>query len=137
METNTKEIGLRITQARKAVGLKKVELANKIQVAASTIGRYEDGTILKVSIPVIYTIAMALSVNPMWIIGKSEYIKTEEMLATMNESNLSEAETAIIKKYKGLNEKGKEYINEQFDFALSQVKYKAKTEEAPPETSAI
>ncbi len=84
-EMNNKLIGLRITQARKAAGLKKVDLANKIQVAASTIGRYEDGTILKVSIPVIQAIAVACNVNPMWLVGKSEYMKTEEMLNAMSE----------------------------------------------------
>lgn len=72
MNVTNKEIGARITTARERAGLNKKELAEKIGVADSTIKRYEDGEIKKIKIPVIESIANALSVNPMWIIGKSD-----------------------------------------------------------------
>ena len=67
-----KEIGNRIRQAREENGLTKKEVAMKIKVADSTIKRYEDGEIDKIKIPVIESIANALNVNPMWILGKSD-----------------------------------------------------------------
>lgn len=66
-----KEIGLRIRQAREECGLNKKELASKVKVADSTIKRYEDGEIVKIKMPVIESIANALKVNPMWLIGKT------------------------------------------------------------------
>lgn len=67
-----KEIGNRIMQAREERGLNKTELADKIKVALSTITRYEEGEIARIKIPVIESIANALNVNPLWIIGEEE-----------------------------------------------------------------
>jgi len=66
------EIGNRIREARERAGLTKKEVANKINVADSTIGRYENGEIEKIKIPVIEAIANAIVANPMWIIGKED-----------------------------------------------------------------
>lgn len=66
------EIGKRIKEAREEKGLTKSELALRVKVADSTIKRYEDGEIEKIKIPIIESIANALQVNPMWIIGRSE-----------------------------------------------------------------
>lgn len=73
------DIGNRIVKARIRTGLSGKELAEKVGVAASTITRYEKGTIANIKLPVIEAIARALSVNPMWLLGKSEYQNTEEM----------------------------------------------------------
>ena len=43
---------------------------------------------------------------------------------------LSQQEQAIIKKYRELNEAGKEYIEAQLDFALGRGKYKRKASPA-------
>lgn len=66
------EVGKRIRLAREEAKLNKKELALRIQVAASTIQRYEDGTINKLKIPIIESIAKVLNVNPLWIIGNSD-----------------------------------------------------------------
>nr|DAF69092.1 MAG TPA: helix-turn-helix domain protein [Bacteriophage sp.] len=66
------EIGKRIKEAREERGFTKTELASRINVADSTIKRYEDGEIERIKIPIIESIAKALQVNPMWIIGRSE-----------------------------------------------------------------
>lgn len=73
------DIGNRIMKARIRTGLSGKELAEKVGVAASTITRYEKGTIANIKMPVIEAIARALSVNPMWLLGKSEYQSIEEM----------------------------------------------------------
>lgn len=66
------EIGLRISYRRNQLGLTMDDVAKKIGVARSTIQRYEKGTIEKIKLPVIESIASALSVNPNWIIGNTD-----------------------------------------------------------------
>jgi repressor LexA len=73
-------IGKRISIARTEKGITAKELADAISVAASTISRYEKGEIVKVKMPVIEAIARVLNVNPMWLVGKSEYKKVKDML---------------------------------------------------------
>lgn len=63
---------MRISFRRNQLGLTMDDVAKKIGVAKSTIQRYEKGTIEKIKLPVIESIASALSVNPDWIIGNTE-----------------------------------------------------------------
>ena len=72
MTMTNQEIGRRIMYEREDRKLTKTELANIVKVATSTITRYEEGAINKIKIPVIESIAKALNVNPLWIIGKEE-----------------------------------------------------------------
>ncbi len=66
------EIGLRIAQRRCQLGLTMDAVAQKIGVAKSTVQRYEKGQIAKIKLPVIESIASALTVNPNWIIGNTD-----------------------------------------------------------------
>lgn len=104
------EIGKRITSARENAGLNKKELASLIQVHPSTIGHYEDGSITKIKMPIISAIARVLHVNPMWILGKSEFIKEEDMLTEFglaSSSLLSSAEKDLVSDFRKLNPAGK------------------------------
>ena len=67
---DNKEIGNRIKNRRKELNLTLQDVADKVGVASSTIQRYENATISQYKIPVIESIAKALQVNPMWIIGE-------------------------------------------------------------------
>lgn len=67
-----KEIGTRIFNRRKELGLTLQDIADKVHVARSTIQRYEAGAISQMKMPVIASIAQALLVNPEWLLGKSE-----------------------------------------------------------------
>ena len=82
--SNNRMIGSRIIKARKSKSITAKELADKIHVAASTISRYEKGEINKIKMPVIDAIARALNVNPMWILGKSEYPDESDMIKSWN-----------------------------------------------------
>lgn len=84
---NNKEIGNRIIIAREERGVTKTELAEKVKVAISTITRYEEGEIKKIKMPVIESIAKALNVNPMWVIGKEE---TKEVKTYSNDYRLED-----------------------------------------------
>lgn len=66
---NNIEIGKRIKERREELGLTIQYIADKVKVHKSTIQRYETGNIKDIKIPVIESIAKALQVNPMWIIG--------------------------------------------------------------------
>lgn len=97
-DVDTKEIGKRITVARNALGLTKKQLADKIQVAASTIGRYEDGEIGRIKIPVIWAMAEALKVNPLWVLCRSPFIDSKDMMqdAKWHENNPTAVRIPIL-----------------------------------------
>lgn len=66
------EIGTRISSARSIKSMTLEEVASKVGVAKSTIMRYEKGTIEKIKLPVIESIAHALDVDPNWLIGNTD-----------------------------------------------------------------
>ncbi len=100
------EIGHRISAAREEQGLTRKDLAMRIQVSPSTITRYENGKIDKLKMPVIESIAKALGVNPMWLIGKSEHKDICEMIDEWNAPSCpmscTDHEKDLIRKYRCL-----------------------------------
>lgn len=126
-------IGKRIKQSREDIEITRKELAKRIQVSASTITRYEQGTIQKIKMPIINSIANALSVNPMWIIGRSEFIRTSEMKKEWSTSNISltRHEEEFIKKYRALSPAGKATVDAvievQYEVVFPKIKEKEET----------
>lgn len=109
---NEKEIGARIKEAREYRDMTLQDIADKIGIAKSTVQRYETGAIKKVKIPVLQSIASALSVNPSWIVGKSS-----QMINTCASTPLeiSKVETLHIQKYRTLDEYGKKNVDTVLD----------------------
>lgn len=66
------KIGERIAQRRNQLGLTMGDIANDIGVNKSTIQRYEKGTISKLKLPVIESIARRLNVTLDWLCCKSD-----------------------------------------------------------------
>ena len=66
------QIGARIESRRKELDMTLSEVAADVGVATSTIQRYEKGKFGKIKLPVIEAIANTLSVNPDWLIGKTD-----------------------------------------------------------------
>lgn len=62
------EIGQRIKEKREQLGIMQKDLAEKIGVAASTIQRYETGTIKQYKLPIIDSIGKILNVDPTYFI---------------------------------------------------------------------
>lgn len=89
-----REIGLRIAGARRDAGMTAKELARRVQVAASTITRYEKGEIDNIKMPVISEIARQLRVNPMWIIGRSSHKHTDDMIKDWDVASYAEPSPA-------------------------------------------
>lgn len=120
-----KEIGNRISLVREEQGLTRKELSEKIHVAASTITRYERGEIGNVKLPVLSAIANALSVNPLWLTGESEYRNVSDMKKSWNDSfTISDAEKEMIKKYRQLPPAGKAAVDAVLDSQYEFVKPK-------------
>lgn len=69
------EIGNRIKHARNLRNATLDNIAQKVGVTKSTIQRYETGKINTIKIPVVESIAAALNVNPLWILGKSDIME--------------------------------------------------------------
>ena len=65
------EIGKRIKYARDLRNATLDDIAKKVGVTKSTIQRYEAGKITTIKLPVVESIAIALNVNPAWVVGKS------------------------------------------------------------------
>ena len=70
MPLNT--LGERISYARHLRGLTLDNIAQAVGVHKSTIQRYEKDEYENPKLPVIESIARVLSVNPVWLIGKSD-----------------------------------------------------------------
>lgn len=75
-----KEIGERIERRRKDLGYTLDYVAGELGVAKSTIQRYEKGTIEKLKLPVVESIARVLRVNPSWLVGKSDHMMPDDAL---------------------------------------------------------
>ena len=69
---NSSVLGERISCARQIRGLTLEAVAQEVGVHKSTIQRYEKGEYANPKLPVIESIARALSVSPSWLIGKSD-----------------------------------------------------------------
>ena len=92
------DIGNRISSARDQRGLTLDDVASAIGVAKSTVQRYEKGTITKIKLPVIESIARVLQVDPNWIIGNTDdpsssispaiHPSNSEWILTYNEQQL-------------------------------------------------
>lgn len=90
------EIGNRIKYARDLRNATLDDIARKVGVTKSTVQRYENGKINTIKIPVVESIAVALNVNPSWIVGKSDMMELP-----------TQKVPKIIEYYELLNDTGK------------------------------
>lgn len=67
-----KDLGNRLSIARKQKGVTLKETAEAVDAAASTIQRYEKGQFSKVKMPVIEALADYFEVSPEWLIGLTD-----------------------------------------------------------------
>ena len=106
------EIGARIHTRRKALGLTLQDIADRVHVARSTIQRYEAGTINQMKMPVLDSIAHALSVNPEWLIGKTDEMVSSDQhlpeMASLSVCDLDAQEVSLITAFRSLNHLGQE-----------------------------
>lgn len=99
------EIGARISSTREMRGLTLDDVATIVGVAKSTIQRYEKGSISKIKLPVLESVANALSVNPNWLIGNTDD-PTPAIRVSAPALTLTADETQLVEDYRSLNPEG-------------------------------
>lgn len=111
MHTHTiyAEFGHRLTSLRKQKGLSQAELAKKLDMPQSTYANYETGK-RKITLELIMQFSQFYSVSPTFLVTGQEHFDSD-MTVSLSEINL-------IKKYRALNERGKEAV----DLILNQPK---------------
>lgn len=106
------EIGSRIHDTRVARGLTLGDISLRVGVAESTIQRYEKGSISKIKLPVIESIAAVLEVNPNWLIGNVDDPTPLHRLPLPSAPALSSDEEQLVTDYRSLNAEGREKVSE-------------------------
>lgn len=101
------DIGKRIKDRRKELGLNAEAVAEKIGVSPATIYRYESADILNMGIDKVELIAEALYTTPAYLMGWAD------------EQPLTDKEQQLVASFKSLNEIGKtkavEYVTDLAD----------------------
>ena len=122
----------------KTIRARRMALQMTQQELAARLGYKSTSTIAKIEAGVndipqgkIIAFANALATTPGTLLGLGDEhgaITEKNISPSLPEKNLSLSvqEEEIIEKYRELNEAGKEYIDEQLDFALGREKYKGK-----------
>ena len=82
------EIGRRIRDRRKELGMTLQDVARAANVAASTVQRYEAGKFDRIKLPVLEAIADALKVNPEWLSLKTDDLRKLEPLGPVDDVRL-------------------------------------------------
>lgn len=121
---NNKLIGERLREARKERQLKQTDVSNAINVAASTIARYEQGKIKRLKLPVVESISYYLGVNPEWVLGKSDD-KYNIIIPGVISPNKIDPDQFILYMYKHLDIEDKAEIRGEMKQMLKSDKYKS------------
>ena len=116
-------IGDRIKIKRTELGMTLLELANIVGVREATVQRYESGNIKNLKQETIAYLSDALKTTPAYLMGWQEDIAITNN-TTSGLHIFSMDETELVKKYRELNQEGKEYVCKQMNYALSQDEYK-------------
>lgn len=121
----------RLKEARLLKGMTQEQLAKAIGVAKSTITGYEKGN-SEPDVRKIQLMLRELNVD-------ANYLWQDEMneVASNNKLLLNISEYPLIVKYRRLNDSGKEYIDSQLDYALSQGRYNLEKKTVPASQSDV
>lgn len=107
-------IGRRIKEARERLGLTQEELGKKIGVTGSSITNYEK-EVSHPKEPIMYALLRELKVDPNYLFQDCVTIKTEPF-------KISEQEKECIKKYRALDERGKDHVDKVLEWETQRIK---------------
>lgn len=83
MKLNYTEIGIRIKQRRKQLGMTQKDLAIKVNLSEGSISRYEHGKVEDATIAKLTEFAKVLSVDATWLIGLKDQTEFETRLKSI------------------------------------------------------
>ena len=102
------DVGRKIEMLRKERGMTLEELGDKVGVGKSTVRKWENGMIANMRRDKIAKIAAALDVSPASLMGWPEESGTSEIV-------LSEHETCQLKKYRAIDDRGRNIVDTALD----------------------
>ncbi|MBC8579961.1 helix-turn-helix domain-containing protein [Zhenhengia yiwuensis] len=108
----TTSVNKLIKKRRLELGLTLKDVANALNVAESTVSRYESKDIQNMGIDKIKELANVLQCSPGFLMGWEDSVTIK---ATNNSLSLSQNEKELVKKYRVLDEKGQHTVNTVLD----------------------
>lgn len=130
----TADIGVRIRNRRKDIGMTQEELGKAVGVTKATINKYETGIVINMKRPTVEKIAVALNVPPGYLMGWTDNLANVQTnngvigqnsgTVTVNNSErtLSKEELELLRIYNILDVKGRIKLI-QAAMALEEEKY--------------
>lgn len=123
-------VGNRIKEARTIRNMTLDEVAEEVKVAKSTIQRYEAAKIQSLKMPVLESIAKALDVNPVWLMGEDvpmerqyqynlgDVLEDKQLSQIINNTKhepteefaLSESEIEMVETFRDLDDFGQDTV---------------------------
>lgn len=113
------DIGMRIKARRKDIGMTQEELGKKIGVTKATINKYETGVVINMKRPTVEKIAIALDVDPGYLMGWTDKVTSVHtnngvigqnsgtITVNNSERTLSKEELELLRIYSVLDVKGR------------------------------
>ncbi len=111
----------RLKERRESLGITQVQLAQMLGVTKGAVGNYETG-LSSPKAEILYKVFDVLKCDANYLF-QDEMACRNTSLGNEHDMSIKNDETSLIKKYRRLNDSGKEYIDTQLDYALSQAKY--------------
>ena len=93
------EIGEKLKEARIAKGLTQTELAQKLGVGQSAVGKWERGIVTNIKRSMIQQIASALDISPLLVVGIIPEEKAEPKTITISAKDFSEEDFSHIEQF--------------------------------------
>lgn len=118
---NIQQIGARIKTRREYLHLTQIEVAKKVGINKGTLSRYENGRIERPKLPVIESIASALSVRPDWLLG---IVDDPTPYTDKCSDGLSSDESKLVDIYRSVTEQGQQEMMAHADYIGERYKKK-------------
>lgn len=93
------EIGEKLKEARIAKGLTQTELAQKLGVGQSAVGKWERGIVTNIKRSMIQQIASALDISPLLVVGIIPEEKDKPKTITISAEDFSEEDFSHIEQF--------------------------------------
>lgn len=104
------DIGKRIKDRRKQLGISAETLAEAISVSPATIYRYESGDIEHMGVDKLTPIARYLGTNEAYLMGWTDDPSFRAFNSSSSDSHLTKDEEVLIGYYRAMNKEGREKL---------------------------
>jgi len=106
------DIGKRIKDRRKQLGISAETLAEAISVSPATIYRYESGDIEHMGIDKVTPIARYLGTNEAYLMGWTDDPSIRPFGSSSSDPNLTKDEATLLGYFRAMNKEGRDKLTE-------------------------